>query len=162
MPSTTPHRQAPRTRPPVPLNPQPRYSNGNVDRAELRQHRFGNQGTSFSCREIGCDVMHPLGRHRWQRTSGGGDACTRIPKDFNDSRADTPCPARNERAAVRELEIKAHGTISRKAIFLRSSRRRNRRSIGLPGKTPGQPACDDGHAVALLSGEWLAGIGVFG
>ena len=112
------------------------HVNGNVDRAELRQHRFGDQGTPFSCREIGCDVMHPLGRHRWQRTSGGGDACTRIPKDFNDSRTDTPCPARNERAAVRELEIKAHGTISRKAIFLRSSRKKNRRSIGLPGKFP--------------------------
>ena len=80
--------------------------------------------------------MHTLGRLCWQRTSGRDDACARIPKGFNDSRADAPCPARNERAAVREVEIKVHETISRKAIFPRSSRKRNRRSIGLPGKFP--------------------------
>ena len=46
--------------------------------------------------------MHTLGRLRWQRTSGRDDARARVPKGFNDRRADAPCPARNECAAVRE------------------------------------------------------------
>jgi hypothetical protein len=83
----------------------PNHVNDNVDRAELRKHRFGDQGTPFSCRKIGRDVMHTLDRLRWPRTSGRDDACAPVPKGFNDSRADTSCPARNQRAAVRELEI---------------------------------------------------------
>jgi hypothetical protein len=54
---------------------------------------------------------------------------------------------------ARQFKIEAHGMISRLAILPCSSRKKKRRSTGLPGKISGQPARDDSHATFLLQAE---------
>src|SRR6202007_1668403 len=52
--------------------------------------------------------------------------------------SETSIPARSRRSAspIRELQIEAHGWISRHAILPRWRRKENRRLTGLPGKLP--------------------------
>src|SRR6202047_4675683 len=54
----------------------------------------------------------------------------------HDGGADAHCATRDKRTAVSEFEVEAHGMISSDAILSPSSRKKNRRSTGLPGKLP--------------------------
>src|SRR5258708_34904759 len=107
-----------------------------VDAAELLQHRLGDHTGAFRGREISSNEAHAVVRLRRRRTRRSYDVRSRVTECPHDCGADTFGAAGYQRALIGELQIKAHGVISRNAIFPRSSRKTNRKSTGLPGKLP--------------------------
>ena len=107
-----------------------------VDAAELLQRRLGDHTGAFRGREISSNEAHAVGRLRRRRARRSHDVRSRVTECPHDCGADTFGAAGYQRALIGELQIKAHGVISRNAIFLRSSRKTNRKSTGLPGKLP--------------------------
>src|SRR6266700_3426410 len=81
-------------------------------------------------------AKHVVGWFRRRRARRSHDLRSRVTECPHDCGADTFGAAGYQRALIGELQIKAHGVISRNAIFLRSSRKTNRKSTGLPGKLP--------------------------
>src|SRR5258708_35796142 len=107
-----------------------------VDTAELLQHRLGDRASAFRGRKISGKKAHAVGRLRRRRARRSHDPCSGVTQSSHDCGADTFGAAAYQHAPIGELQIKAHGVISRNAIFPRSSRKTNRRSSGLPGKLP--------------------------
>src|SRR5438876_2935382 len=107
-----------------------------VDTAELLQHRLGERAGAFRGRKISGKKAHAVDRLRRRRARRSYDPCSGVTESSHDCGADTFGAAGYQHAPVGELQIKAHGVISRNAIFRRSRRKTNRKLTGLPGKLP--------------------------
>src|SRR6266481_5587450 len=92
------------------------------DAGALRNHRRQQSAIETNCgHQVLVQFLGPLGVvERRESTARRAGAAEHVDEDVD----------------AAELLIKAHGVISRNAIFPRSSRKTNRKSTGLPGKLP--------------------------
>src|SRR5882724_3814352 len=112
------------------------YIDKDVDATELLKHRLGHRAGAFGSREISSEKVHAFEWPGRNGTCRGHDLRSGVTESFYNSGSDSLRSAGDERTAIREFEVEAHGAISRDAIFPRSSRKTNRKSTGLPGKWP--------------------------
>src|SRR5216683_475809 len=80
--------------------------------------------------------MHTFRRCLRRRTGGRYYHDAGVTQYGHDGGTDALCATSDERTAVSEFEVEAHGMISSDAILSPSSRKKNRRLTGLPGKLP--------------------------
>jgi len=97
---------------------------------------LGDRASAFRGRKISDKEAHAVGRLRRRGARRSHDLGSSVTESSHDCGADTFGAAGYQRTPIGELQIKAHGVISRNAIFPRSSRKTNRKSTGLPGKLP--------------------------